>query len=64
MDIAKLLEKHNQETHQTGETLPQDQQVYRVRVVSTFLRAGIPLNKLDLFRDLLEEGCHRLTDKR
>jgi len=32
-------------------------------VVSKFLSAGIPLNKLDVFRELLEENGYRLTDK-
>ena len=35
-----------------------------MKVVSTFLRAGIPLSKLDTFRDLFEEGAYRLIDKR
>ena len=42
----------------------QEQQVYRVKVVSTFLKAGVPLNKIDCFRDLLEENALRLTDRR
>ena len=41
--------------------MPTDMQVYRVKVVSTFLRAGIPLSKLDLFR---EENAYRLCDRR
>ena len=32
-------------------------------VVRTFLCAGVPLNKLDLFRELLEEGGYHLTDR-
>ena len=39
-----------------GEELPLAQQVYRVKVITTFLHAGVPINKLDLFRDLLEEN--------
>ena len=42
-DIASTLRKHNEETHMRGETLPEQQQVYHVRVVSSFLRAGAPL---------------------
>ena len=41
-----IVEKYNEETHQKGETLPEQQQVYRIKVVTTFLRAGVPLNKL------------------
>ena len=38
--------------------------MYRVKVVTAFLRAGIPLSKLASFRDLLEENAYRLTDRR
>jgi len=46
-----------------GETLAKSTQVFRVKVVSTSLHKGIPLNKLDIFRDLLVENGRRLTDK-
>ena len=59
-----MLVQHNSETHQRGETLPQEQQVYRVKVVTSFLKAGVPLNKIDSFRDILEEKAYRLTDRR
>lgn len=38
--------------------------VHRVKVMQTFLRAGVPLAKLDTFRPLLEESAFRLTDTR
>ena len=47
-----------------GETLPPEVQVYRVKVVSAFLRAAVPLSKLECFRDLLEENGHKLSDRR
>ena len=50
--------------HQKGETLPEEQRVYRVKVVQTFLCAGVPLAKLDSFRPLLEESAFCLTDTR
>ena len=62
--IADMLIEHNQEEHLRGETLPEQQQVYRVKVVTTFLKAGVPLSKIELFRDLLEENAYRLTDRR
>jgi len=34
-----------------------------VKVVTTFLRAGVPLAKIDLFRDLLEEHAYSLSDR-
>ena len=62
-DMVQSLQKHNNETHLEGKTLPISQQIYRVRVLKTFLKAGVPLNKFDLFRDLLQESATRLTDR-
>ena len=61
-DIAKSLKAHDK-SHPRGETLPTDQRVYRVKVVTSFLRAGVPLSKLGCFRDILEEHAYRLTDR-
>jgi len=51
------LWKYNKETHPRGETLPEDQ------VVTAFLKSGVPLSKVESFRDLLEENAFRLTDR-
>ena len=61
--IAEALQQHNNEVHPRGETLSIDQQVYRVKIVECFLRAAVPLNKLQHFRTLLEETGYRLTDR-
>ena len=63
-DIALALKQADEQCHPVGETLPIEQRVYRVKVVRTFLRAAVPLNKLATFRELLEEGGFRLTDRR
>ena len=63
-DIAEALKVSDQDDHTVGETLPEDQRVYRVKVVTAFLRAAIPLNKIDNLRDLLEENGYRLSDRR
>ena len=63
-DIAKALQKYNEEIHLVGETLPEAQQVFRVKVVHTFLKAGVPLNKTNCFKDILEHNTYQLTDKR
>ena len=63
-DIAEALQRHNEATYRKSETLPQDQRIYRVKVVQTFLRAGVPLSKLAIFRPLLEEKALRLCDTR
>ena len=59
--ILQAIKKHDNEVRPEGETLADEQRVYRVNVVKTFLKAGIPLEKLDSFRVLLEEGGYRLT---
>ena len=47
-----------------SENIAQSTQVFRVKVVSAFLRAGVPLNKVEVFRELFEETGYRLTDRR
>ena len=42
--------------------MPEQQQVYRIKVVTAFLKAGVPLSKIESFRELLEENAYRLTD--
>ena len=62
-DIASVLAT-TQGVHPRGETLSEDQRIYRVKVVKVFLRTGTPLNKLSHFRHLLEENALRLSDRR
>ncbi len=38
-------------------------QVYSGMVVSAFLKAGVPLNKIESFRELLEENASHFTDR-
>ena len=63
-DIATALRAHNAKEHLVGEHLPVAQQVFRVNVVSAFLRAAVPLSKLQYFKELFEESGFRLTDRR
>ena len=63
-DIADALQISDQMVNSKGETLPEDQRVYRIKVVRTFLHCGVPLNKISEFRELLEENALRLTDRR
>ena len=62
-DIATSFAKYNQQEHTSGETLPEEMQVYRIRVVTAFLKASVPLNKVENFRDLTENG-QRLAGRR
>jgi len=63
-DIANALRKHNEVFHLVGETLPEKLQVFRMKVVRSFLKAGVPFNKIDCFKDILEENGYRLTDRK
>ena len=61
--IAESLRKYDEEGHPKGETLPENVRVYRVTVVKSFLKAGIPLSKVDCMRHLLEEHGFSLSGR-
>lgn len=63
-DIAEAFDAYSKEEHVAGETLLRDVQVYRVKVVTTSSKTGVPLNKLETFQKLLEENGHRLAGRR
>ena len=46
----------------TGSSVSTDAQAFRWRVVETFMSAGVPLQKIDKMRTLLEREGHSLTD--
>ena len=62
-DIVEALKLYDKDVHPVGETLSSAQRVYRVKVVSTFFKAGVSLNKLDVFLDLLAENGYRLAGR-
>lgn len=49
----------NNHMHPAGETLPEPQRVFIVKVVMSFLTAGVPLSKLQHFHEV-----HKLADNR
>ena len=55
---------YEQEVHPSGETLSENHKLWHVKVVTTFMKAGVPLAKIDHFRELLEERTYRLSDRR
>ena len=63
-DIAEALVVYDKQEHPRGEILPTDRRVYWVKVVRAFLKAGIPLAKLDHFCDFLKENAYWLSDRR
>ena len=64
MDIVEALQKYDTNAHPSGETLPEAVRVYRVKVLRTFIKAGIPINKIDDFRDLLEDYAFHLAGRK
>ena len=60
-DISDMLKRYDKEVHPVGESLPDDVRVHRVKVVLAFMKAGIPLAKIDFLREILEENSHRLS---
>ena len=64
MDIAEALKKYDAVVHPSGETLPESVRVYRVKVLRTFLKSGVPISKIEDFRDLFEENGYRLAGRK
>ena len=49
VDIPKCFQQYSCRENVVGMTLPTDCQVHRIKVDTAFLKAGIPLNKIDCF---------------
>ena len=62
--LAQHLQVYESEASPRGETLPESHKLYRIKVVTAFLKSGIPLQKVDGLREVLEFGGYRLTDAR
>ena len=56
-ELVLAAESHDPETPCKGKTLPEEQKLYRAKVVLAFVEAGISLSKMNfpLLRELLEE---------
>ena len=50
-NILEALHAYDSRVHPVGDGLPDSTRVYRVKVVTAMLKAGVPLNKIDLFSD-------------
>lgn len=57
-----MLRQYDNEVHPVGEGLPDSVRVHRVKVVTVFMKAGVPLTKVDCLCDLLEENTYRLSN--
>ena len=54
---TESLKIYDAEHHLVGKTLPMEEHVYRLKDFKIFLRAAVPLAKLDVFHDLLQENA-------
>ena len=52
--IAKSLQQYDASVDPSGETLPESTCAHRVKIVTGFLKAGIPLSKLNGLREVLK----------
>ena len=59
-EIAAALKAYELKVHPSGET----HKLYRIKVVTDFMTAGVPLSKVECFRPILEENAYRLCERR
>ena len=56
-----IMEAFRREGSSKDSTLPVEECAYRLEVFSEFLKAGIPIGKVDMLRSLLEKNSYRTT---
>ena len=56
-----IIEAFRREGSSKDSTLPLEECAYGLEVVGEFLKAGIPIGKIDMLRSLLEKNSYRLT---
>ena len=61
--IFECLQRRDKRENVAGSSLPANMRLFRFEAVESFLRAGIPLAKLDVLRPLLERHGERLTSR-
>ena len=63
--FRQYQESHAQDRALAGTGLtgavPMEQSLHRINVVTSFLKAAVPLTKIDSLRTILERGPHRFT---
>ena len=61
MKDQTIIEAFRREGSSKDSTLPVEECAYGLEVVGEFLKAGIPIGKIDMLRSLLEKNSYRLT---
>ena len=59
-DLAEALCTYDDRYHPKGETLSMESRIFRVKIVTAFLKAGVAINKINCFWSILEESSYRL----
>ena len=49
------IKKNDSSGRHESDTICDAHRVYRIKVLMSFMRAGVPISKLKYFRDILEE---------
>ena len=62
--IIESLKSYENNAHPRGENFPEAQKLYRVKVVTAFLKTEIPLSKIESLREILEKYAYRLSNAR
>lgn len=57
------MKEYDKDVRPAGETLSKVQREFCINVLTAFLKAGVPLNKLDHFHEVLEEHAYKLADR-
>lgn len=60
-----LMDSRNyiKQTNAEGSTLPDKVITFQIKVLKTFMSGGVPVNKIDHFRPLLESNGQSLTGR-
>ena len=60
--ITVFLKQYDSSGRHESDTICDAHRVYRIEVLMSFMRAGVPISKLKFLRDILEENSMRLID--
>lgn len=61
--VLQSLKRYEERCNHVGKSLPDRERLWRVEVVTAFLRSGVPIAKIDGLRSLLEKNSTRLTGR-
>ena len=60
-DLKEVLYTYDDRNDPKGGTLSMESRVFRVKIVTAFLKGGVAINKINCFQSILQESSYRLT---